>query len=76
MNPDLQQLLVDDLNLAPETLHPDSRLDDAGLDSLGIVELSVTLSEKWGVEIGENELAAAATLAGLDRLVDERRSGR
>lgn len=72
MNADLQQLLVDDLLLDPGRLHPDASLEGAGLDSLGIVELSVMLSDRWGVQIPEQELAKAETLEALDHLVNQR----
>ena len=72
MNRDLKQLLITDLKLDPQRLHPELSPEEAGLDSLGIVELSVMLSDRWGIEIPDHELNAAKTLGSLDRLVGER----
>jgi 4-hydroxy 2-oxovalerate aldolase len=67
MSPDLVELLVE-LKVDTQALHPGTRLEEVGLDSLAFVELSMILAER-GVEIGEDELAAAATLGALDRIV-------
>jgi acyl carrier protein len=76
VNQDLTQLLTTELKLDPQRLRPESSLEEAGLDSLGIVELSVTLSDRLGVEIADDELNAVKTLAALDRMVGERLTGR
>lgn len=76
MNSDLTQLLAIDLKLDPQKLLPESSPEEAGLDSLGIVELSLMLSDRWGVEIRDDELNAVKTLGALDRLVGERLAGR
>ena len=76
MNRDLKQLLVTDLKLDSQRLLPDSSPEEAGLDSLGIVELSVMLSDRWGVDIPDDELNRVTTLGALDRLVGERLAGR
>jgi acyl carrier protein len=68
-------ILVTDLQLDPQALHPESRLEDAGLDSLTLVELSVQLRDRSGVQIGEDELSSAATVGALDRMVAERLNG-
>lgn len=74
MNGDLTTILLDDLNLDPDRLSdPDSTLDDAGFDSLTIVELSVLLGERFDIQIGETDIRAAATLAGLDDLIGRAR---
>ncbi|MFE3205785.1 acyl carrier protein [Embleya sp. NPDC059237] len=76
MNPDLTQLLVTDLELDPRALLPHTRLDDAGLDSLALVELGMLLTTRWGVTITDDELAATKTLGALDHLVTQRRADR
>ncbi|WP_395108336.1 phosphopantetheine-binding protein [Actinomadura sp. SCN-SB] len=74
MSPDLKELLVK-LEVDPQGLRPEAQLEEAGLDSLALAEMSVLLSEQ-NVGIGEDELAAAATLDALDRMVADRLSGR
>lgn len=76
MNHDLRELLVTELKLDPKELRPESGLEEVGLDSLGIVELGMVLSNRCGVEIGDDELAATKTLGALDRLVEDRLAGR
>lgn len=74
MNEDFKRILIDDLNLDEEALNPDNSLERAGLDSLSIVELSVSLSQQLGVEINEEDLQKAPTLGELERLVQQRRT--
>lgn len=72
----MMEILVTHLKLDPQALRPEARLEEAGLDSLALVELSMLLSERSGVEIGEDELSSATTVGALDRLVEERLTGR
>lgn len=72
MNERLKSLLVEELGLNPDGLHPEARVEDAGMDSLAVVELSLLLSERHGVQIGEDLLASATTVGALNRLVEER----
>jgi len=72
VNPSLMDILVTHLQLDPQALRQESRLEDAGLDSLTLVELSVLLRERADVEIGEDELSSATTVGALDRMVAER----
>ncbi len=76
MNPLLMEILVTDLQLNPQALYPESRLEDAGLDSLALVDLSVQLQERLNVEIRDDELSSVTTVGALDRMVAERLNGR
>lgn len=69
MNEDLTRILRDDLNLPSDRLTGDASLDDAGLDSLAVVELSVLLSERCGIDVSYREIEHAATLSDLDQLI-------
>ncbi|MFG3403820.1 acyl carrier protein [Streptomyces sp. NPDC048142] len=71
MNKDLKEIFVDHLQLDPDNLGPDASLEDAGVDSLAIVELNMLLAERHGTEIGEDRLASVTTVGGLTRLVDD-----
>jgi len=73
VNEELKGILVNDLNLDEAGLRPDNSLEEAGLDSLSIVELSVTLSDRLGVEISEEDLQSAATVGEIARMVEQRR---
>lgn len=76
MNAELHDLLVTELRLTPDAVRDEARIEDAGLDSLTLVELSQLLGEKWDVQVGEDALAANATLGELDRMVADRRARR
>ncbi|MEU7480529.1 acyl carrier protein [Lentzea sp. NPDC042327] len=69
MNTDLTNILRDDIHVAPDHLAPDTSLQDAGIDSLAVVELSVQLSDTLGITVSENDIARAATLGDIDTLV-------
>ncbi|CAL9677645.1 hypothetical protein SUDANB95_07971 (plasmid) [Actinosynnema sp. ALI-1.44] len=69
MNPDLIEILRTDIRVPENLLDPDTSLDDAGVDSLAVVELSVLLTERLGITIADENIARAATLGDLDRLV-------
>lgn len=73
MNEDFKRILIDDLNLDETALRPESSLENAGIDSLSIVELSVTLLEKFGVEISEEDLGSAASLGEMESMIEQRR---
>ncbi|MEU3895224.1 acyl carrier protein [Streptomyces sp. NPDC045251] len=74
MNEVLKSILIDDLKLDEAAVRPENSLEEVGLDSLSVVELSVGLSERLGLEISEEELEGAATLSGIDQLIDRRRT--
>lgn len=76
MNGDLRSILLDDLKLPADRLSPDASLDDAGLDSLAVVELSVLLGDRLGINIREAEIEGAATLKDLGLLVEQKRKER
>lgn len=73
MNGDLESILLNDLKLPADRLSPEAGLDDAGLDSLAVVELSVLLGDRLGINVREAEIEGASTLKELDLLVDQKR---
>lgn len=76
MTGDLATILRDDLKLPADGLTPDASLDTAGFDSLAIVELSVLLGERYGIDISDAEIKTAATLDQLDLLIQRKRDER
>ncbi|MGX1632986.1 acyl carrier protein [Streptomyces albidoflavus] len=60
--------------MSEEDLRPDADKEAAGLDSLGLVELSMVLSKRFGIEVGDDELMGVTTLAEMARLMEERAS--
>jgi acyl carrier protein len=72
VNEDLKRILIDEMKMDEAALHPETTLEDAGLDSLTIVELSVALAEQLALEISEDDLQSTATVGELTRLVEQR----
>ncbi|MBM0274305.1 acyl carrier protein [Micromonospora tarensis] len=73
MNEELRSILLDDLGLEEAAVHPELSLEDAGFDSITLVELSVILLDRFGLEISEDELQDAGTVRDIDRLIERRR---
>ncbi|MFH9575604.1 acyl carrier protein [Streptomyces sp. NPDC017454] len=76
MTGDLISLLIHDLRLPADRLTDDAGLDHAGFDSLAVVELSVLLADRFGIDVSDSDIRDAATLGRLDLLITSRRSGR
>lgn len=73
MNEELKRILVDELKLEEAALRPEISLENAGFDSLTIIELSMSLFERFGLEISEEDLQTAASVGDIDRMVQQRR---
>ncbi|WP_030873491.1 acyl carrier protein [Streptomyces sp. NRRL F-2747] len=76
MTGDLARILTDDLGLPADRLADDASLDHAGFDSLAVVELSVLLTDRYGIDVTDSDIKAAATLGQLDLLITTKRTGR
>ncbi|GII86981.1 hypothetical protein Ssi03_49710 [Sphaerisporangium siamense] len=68
----LKTILVEDLQLSDVDVRPDVDREGAGLDSLAMVELSMILSKRLRIEISDDELMGASTVADIVRLMEER----
>ncbi|MFG2328468.1 acyl carrier protein [Streptomyces sp. NPDC048604] len=68
----LKTILIDDLHLLEEDIRPEAGREEAGLDSLAMVELSMVLSKRLGIEISDDELLEAATVEDLVNMIAER----
>jgi acyl carrier protein len=70
----LQQILADDYKLAPDRLAPSARLDELGVDSLGVMELMFKLEDEFRIRL-PSERAPLSTVGEvadyIDRLVAE-----
>jgi long-chain acyl-CoA synthetase len=68
----LREIVAELANIDAATLAGESDLTlDAGLDSLGMLQLAVALEEEFGVVVEDGELARLQTLDSLTRLVAE-----
>jgi acyl carrier protein len=68
----LVSLLTDRFQLQPEVVSPEATPTTLGLDSLFVVELSIALEEDHGLVIDHDELADAATLDDIARLMQDK----
>ncbi|UMP06848.1 acyl carrier protein [Amycolatopsis sp. EV170708-02-1] len=68
----LQEILVDKLKIPAAEVRAEVTPEDADLDSLTIVELSMVLEKEFGIEISEDEIKSAATLGDIARLMEQR----
>jgi acyl carrier protein len=65
-------ILVDDLELNASDVRPDATCEDAGLDSLAMVELSMILEKRLNLRISDDELLATKRVADIVRMMEAR----
>lgn len=65
-------ILVDDLELNASDVRPDASCEDAGLDSLAMVELSMILEKRLNLRISDDELLATKRVADIVRMMEAR----
>jgi acyl carrier protein len=68
----LKSLMTEVLLLDAGDVRPDASRDEAGLDSLAVVELSMVLSRHHGIEISDDELLELDTIAEIVELMELR----
>ncbi|MEY9947953.1 acyl carrier protein [Kitasatospora sp. GAS1066B] len=68
---ELKNIMVS-LGIPESDIRLDAAREDAGLDSIAVVELALVLRREKGLVVTEEELAAAATVADVAALVAAR----
>lgn len=68
----LKAILIEKLLLDAEGVRPEATREDAGLDSLAVVELSMVLSQHHGIQISDDELLELDTVAEIAALMEQR----
>ena len=68
----LKTIMIEDLLLDADGVRPDASREDAGLDSLAVIELSIVLSQRHGINITDDELLELETVADIVALMGER----
>ena len=62
----VKKILADQLRINEEDILPSSRIkEDLGADSLGILELLMTIEEEHGIVIPDEELASFETVGDI-----------
>ena len=68
----LRQILVNDIEVAPELIHPAARLDQLAIDSLAVIEVMFRLEEEFKISFPQDpgDLSTVGDLASsIDRIV-------
>lgn len=68
----LKTIMVENLLLDADGVHPDASREDVGLDSLAVVELSLALRKRYGIHITDEELLDLETVADIAELMGQR----
>lgn len=69
----LISILRDDLELPCQSLSASTRLvDDLGMDSVSFAVGLVTIEEKFGVQLSEEDLITCSTVGDLQSVIDQR----
>jgi acyl carrier protein len=68
----LKTIMIEDLQLDVAGVYPGASREDAGLDSLAVVELSIVLSRRLGVDSTDDELLELKTVADIAQLIEQR----
>ncbi len=69
---EVKKLLVSQLNIDEKKVEDNSRLvEDLGADSLDMIEMLMTLEEKFGVVIPDDKTSELKTVADIANFIDK-----
>ncbi|WP_211239321.1 acyl carrier protein [Actinokineospora inagensis] len=63
------------IGLSEDEVTAEATREEAGLDSLALMELSLVLRQRFGVVVTDEEMHEATTIAEVVELIDARRAG-
>ena len=66
----LQAILQKVLDVAPEALQPDARLDSIGIDSLAMIDILFSIEDEFKITISAEQAKSNANLRTLGDLVE------
>jgi len=68
---EVKEVVVEQLNVSPDEVKEESKFaDDLGADSLDVVELVMSLEEKFDIEIPDEEAENIATVADAIKFIE------
>lgn len=67
--PFIQKMLTEEFGLSADQVHPESKLEDIGVDSLSTVEFMFMLEDKFKLKMG-SEPVPIKTVGDISREVD------
>jgi len=68
-----REFLSEQYGVSPETITPDTKLDDLGVDSLMFIDLVFEFEDKFGVHATNDDIAKLSTIGEFVDLVNEKR---
>ncbi|MGV9882568.1 MULTISPECIES: acyl carrier protein [Streptomyces] len=68
----LKEILSNKLKVSPEAITPEATRDDIELDSLAVVELSLLLKSELDIDVSDDDLLEAETVADMVALMETR----
>lgn len=74
----LQGLLAADYDITVDQLEPDARLEDLGIDSLGLMELLFKIEDEFHIQVPTHEVALTTlddVVVYIDGLVEAQNAG-
>ncbi len=74
----LQQILVADYPLLPEQLVPQARLEDLGIDSLGVMELLFQIEDAFQIQVPSQQVSLQTVhdvVTYIDELLEAQKTG-
>jgi acyl carrier protein len=66
------KIVLISLEISEDDISPDATREEAGLDSIAVVELALVLRREKGVAVTEEEISATRTVADVAALVGAR----
>lgn len=68
----IREILVDQLDVEPESITPDSVItDDLGADSLDIVDLVMTLEDEFDLDFPDEDIEEMTTVGDIIEYIEE-----
>jgi acyl carrier protein len=67
----LRAMLIEQFQLKPEALTPDTLLRELGVDSLALLEFSFEMEQRFNVDLPQNVALSGATLGELAAALDK-----
>lgn len=72
---EIKKMLASQLNIEEKKIEDNSRLvEDLGADSLDMIEMLMTLEEKFGVSIPDDKTSDLKTVANIANFIDKTKS--
>ncbi|MFA6624826.1 MAG: DUF1493 family protein [Bacilli bacterium] len=57
-----------------DSISPDTKLEDLGLDSLDTAELLINIEQEFNIELTQDEMVSVQTVKDIKDLIDKKRA--